>query len=211
MSGPANMNYDTLCTDVVAYTERGSDTALSTQLPRLVMLAENRIATGLRILGTREVAQSTFTAGNPIVPKPAYWRRTESFNYTDATGQRTQVLPRSIEFCRDYWPNPSTAGAPRYYADYDFDNFLVVGTPSAGFSFEILYIARLAPLSSSQGVNWLTANAPQLLLTATLLEAEIFLKNTARIQVREDAYNKALAGFQAEDATRAVDRNIVLG
>lgn len=210
MAGPANMNYDTLVSDIQSYTERTNDANLVTQIPRLIMMAENRIATDARILGTREVAQSTFSAGNAIVAKPAYWRRTESFNYTDPTNGRTQILPRTLEFCRDYWPNPATTGAPRYYADYDFDNFLIVGTPAGAYAFELVYISRLPPLSSSTETNWLTANAPQLLLSACLLEAEIWLKNTSRIALREAAYQEALAGFKSEDASRVVDRNIVL-
>lgn len=211
MSGPANMTYASLVTDIPAYTERTNDAVLTAQLPRLIMMAENRIATDARILGTVEVAQGTLTSGNPIVAKPAYWRKTQSLNYTDANGNRNQILPRSLEFCRTYWPKAAATGSPRYYADYDYDNWLIVATPSAAFAFEAVYVARLQPLSDSTSTNWLTANAPQLLLTACLLETEIFLKNLSRIGQREDAYQKALAAFQGEDATRMADRNIVIG
>jgi hypothetical protein len=210
MSGPANLNYDTLVSDIQAYTERTNDPTLVAQIPRLIMMAENRIATDAKILGTREVVQNTFTSGNPVVPKPAYWRRTESLNYTDPTNGRTQILPRTLEFCRDYWPNAAQTGSPRYYSDYDFDNFLIVATPSSALPFELVYIARLAPLSSSTETNWLTSNAPQLLLNACLLEAEVFLKNTSRIPVRQQAYQEALDAFKSEDASRVIDRNIVI-
>lgn len=218
MSGPANMNYDTLVSDVFSYTERKtSDTALSDQIPRLIMLAENRIATDANILGLKQVKTGALLANNPVVAKPAYWRRTVSFNFTDSTSSRTELLLRTYEFCRDYWPNPSIAGTSgtngtiRYYADYNFDNFLVAATPNAAYPFELIYIARLEPLSSSSEINWLTANAPQLLLAATLLEAEIFLKNTSRIQSRQDQYDSSLKSFMAEDGARAMDRNIVMG
>jgi hypothetical protein len=209
MAGPANMNYDSLVADIQAYTERTNDSSLNTQIPRLIMMAENRIATDARILGTREIGISTFTAGEPIVPKPAYWRRTESLNYTDSANGRTQILPRSLEFCRDYWPSPAATGSPRYYADYDFDNLLIVATPAAALPFELVYIARIPPLSSSNQTNWLTANAPQLLLNACLLEAAIFLKDDARMPQRQGAYDSSLEAFKTEDASRAIDRNIV--
>lgn len=208
MSGPAEMNYSTLLTDVTSYLERPEDSALQEQLPRLVMLAENRIATDLRILGTQKVVQGTFSVGASVLAKPAFWRKTVSFTVMDSDRRKRPVFPRTYEFCREY---SGADGLPRYYADYNFDNILVTPPAGAAYDFELMYIARLEPLSESSQVNWYTTNAPQLLLAATLLEAEIWLKNDSRIPGRTEAYVTARTALAGEDGSRLTDRSIVVG
>ncbi len=208
---PANMTYDSLVSDVKAYCERPNDANLAAQIPRLVMLAENRIATDLRILGLRQVAEGAFTAGNPVLPKPAYLRRTETFRYTDANGDSRVLYPRTMGFVREFWPDDSATAAPRYYTDYDFDNYLLAPTPSAAFAMELTYIARIAPLDSAMQINWYTANAPQLLLYATLEEAGLFLKNAQMTQLYAGKYKESAAAYSTEDKLRQVDNNIIVG
>jgi hypothetical protein len=204
------MTYSSLVSDVKSYAERLDDDKLSDQLPRLVMMAENRITADLRILGTQEVAAGAFDIGDPQPVKPAYWRRTVSFNYTDPTAGRVELLPRTYEYCRDYWPVTSQQGSPRFYADYDYDHFLIVATPSSAFPFEIVYIARLPPLSDDVQINWLTSHAPQVLLNATLLEMDIWLKNFRNIPARQANYDASVGAMKSEDGVRAFDRNIIL-
>lgn len=210
MPAAATLTYDTLTSDVKSYLERPSDAALAAQLPRLIMLAENRLATALKILGVQQIGQGTLTAGSPTMAKPSLWRQTVSFR-VQYQGDWKDIYLRTYEFCRQYWPNPSaTVSVPRYYADYNFDQFLLVGTPATALAFELVYIAKLEPLSSSNQANWYTANAPQLLLAAVLLESEIWLKNQTRIAARQEAYQSALDAFKAQDGGRAFDRNVVV-
>lgn len=211
MPAPANMTYDSLVTDITSYTERTNDSALTDQIPRLIMMAENRLATDLKILGVQQIGQGTFTPSDPVLAKPALWRQSVSFRYQDANGLWQPLWLRTYEFCREFWPNQGTVtGTPRYYADYNYDQFLIVGTPASALNFELTYIAKLQPLSSSYQSNWLTTNAPQLLLAAALLETEIWLKNQTRVQQRQSVYDAALAAFKAQDGGRAFDRSVVV-
>lgn len=210
MPAAANMNYDTLTSDIESYLERYNDTRLATQIPRLIMMAENRVATDMKILGFQKVVTGAFVAGNPAVVKPAYWRNTISWNYTDPDVGRVELLKRQYEYCRNYWPDSSAQARPRFYADYNFDNFLVVGTPNAALPFELVYYARLDPLSSASQINWMTANAPQLLLFACLLEAEIWLKNYTTKAARQEDYSAAMSQLKSENGKNAIDRGIVV-
>lgn len=212
MTGPANMNYTSLESDIKSYLERTSDTdKIVAQIPRLVMMAENRIATDAKILGYQKVVTGVFTPANPVQVKPAYWRSTISFNYTHPNDGKTQILPRTYEYCRNFWPSPaSTTDDVRFYSDYNFDNFFIVGTPASALPFELVYYARLDPLSEDSQVNWLTANAPQILLFACLYEATIWLKNNSDRPQRKNDYDEAMASFKLENGLRAVDRGIVV-
>lgn len=203
----ASMTYTSLVTDIESYIERTSvDAAFIAQIPRFVMLAENTVATELKILGFQDVVTGTFAINAPTLPKPAYWRDVISFNYTNASGERVELLPRSYEYCRNFWPNPTSTGSPRFYADYNFDNFLIVPTPSTALTFELLYHARIQPLDTTNSTNWLTANAPQLLLSAAMVEASTWVKNAAQLQKWQSKYDRAMASFNAEDVNRSPDR-----
>jgi hypothetical protein len=202
----ATMTYNSLLADVLAYCERANDAALVAQLSRLVSLAENRVATDLKILGDQKTVTSNFAVASGLVVKPVYWRDTISFNVTADTA-RVQLLLRTYEYCRNFWPDPALTGVPRFYADYDFEHFVVVPTPTLAYEFELLYHARKDPLSDANQTNWFTFNAPQLLFYAVMCEAQLFLKNAPALQLWDSRYAESRAGFGAEDGGRAIDRN----
>jgi hypothetical protein len=146
------------------------------------------------------------TIANPVLPKPARWRKTVSMTlYDPTTLTRQPILLRKYEYLRNYWPNPVSTGLPLYYADYDYDNWLVAPTPDSAYVFEVLYYERLEPLSSSVQTNWITRNAPNALLYGTLLQAMPYLKNDQR-QIFQQKYSEAMQALKAEDQIRLADR-----
>jgi hypothetical protein len=149
------------------------------------------------------------TIANPVLPKPARWRKTVSMTlYDPTTLTRQPILLRKYEYLRNYWPNPTSTGLPVYYADYDYDNWVVAPTPDSAYVFEVLYYERLEPLSSSVQTNWITRNAPNALLYGTLLQAMPYLKNDQR-QVFQQKYTESLQALKAEDIARVGDRQAV--
>lgn len=208
---PANMDYNSLSDDIRSYMERPDDAKLLAQIPRIVMMAENRLATDTKILGTQKVVSAILTPGNPTLVKPSFWRNTISFNVTvpgvgPDTG-RKELLLRSYEFCRNYWPDPTLTGVPRYYADYNYANFFLAPTPTLALPLELVHYVRLDPLSTSNTNNWFTDNAPQLLLQSCLVETQLWLKNLQQASYWEERYKATLSAFMGEDAKRNIDRN----
>lgn len=202
----AAMTYNSLVEDITTYAERANDTVFVAQIPRFIMMAENRIASEVRGLGLVKVASSTMEIGNPIIPKPARWRETVSFNLTTA-GERRTVYERSYEYCRFYSPSEADRDVPAYYSDYGYEHFFVVKSPLAAYPFEILYYERPEPLSSNNQTNWTTQYAPQLILFAALLEAQPFLKNDGRIAIYQSMYDRAVGAVTTEAKRRAFDRS----
>ncbi len=212
---PAAMTYNSLLNDMRAYLERGAtlatDPTVYEQLPSLINLAERRLARELKIQGTVTVMTGTFTAGTSVYAKPNRWRETVSMNCSTTAGGNTrrEIFPRSYEYCRSYWPNDTQTGTPRFYADYDYSNWLIIPTPSADLSFEVLFYEQPAYLDDTNQTNWWTEYAPNALLYAALLEAAPFLKNTEAIQTWEGFYNRAIASLNGEDMRQIVDRGII--
>lgn len=201
-----NFTYTELLTLVPQYAER-TDTAFAAQVPTFISLAENRLATEMKQQGFQSVVSGTLPLSASL-PKPSFWKETISFYYTSATGERLPLFLRPLEYVRNYWPNSSLQGAPRFYADYNATNFLLGPTPSAEFAFELVYYARLQPLSESNTSNWLTQNAPQALFAAIMVEACRYIKSP-RQGVWEEMYQSSSGGLKQENSERQADRTTV--
>ncbi len=63
-----------------------------------------------------------------------------------------------------------------------------------------------ALLDEDSQTNWLTENAPEVLLYGTLLEATPFLKNDERIPVWQNMYDRSAAMLNGEDLAKILDR-----
>jgi hypothetical protein len=209
------MTFTTLQEDVRRYLERGatlvSDPVVFEQIPRLINLAERRIARELKVQGFINVVTGTFNTGNSVYDKPDRWRDTISMNIGTGTGNNTRkaVFSRSYEYARSYWPDSTATDEPEFYADYNYSHWLIVPTPDADYPFEVLYYELPVLLDDANQTNWVTEYAPQLLLYGTLLEATPFLKNDERIAVWQGMYDRAAAMLNGEDLAKILDRAAV--
>lgn len=200
------LTYDSLTETVLQYLER-SDEATRAQIPTFITMCEFEIAQQIKTLGQLQVAESMMEAGNPVIPKPARWRKTVSFNVV-VNGSREPVLLRKYEYIKNYSPDSTTQGQPLYYSDYDYEHWFVGPTPDQDYFFEVLYYERISPLSSDNQTNWLTQNAPNAMLFGTLLQAMPFLKNDQR-QIFQQKYDQAMAMLKTEDISRIGDRQTI--
>ena len=207
MPTAAVMTYNSLVDDIESYLER-TDTATIQKIPTFIMLAEQVLATDLKFLGNMTVSQSTMVANQPVIDKPARWRKTVSMNVT-VDGERRPVFLRKYEYLREYWPDPTQTDVPLYYCDYDYTHWLVAPTPTSAYNFEVLYYERLQPLDSSNQTNWFTIYAPQALLYGSLLQAMPFLKNDDRVPMWQAQYGQVVSTLQTEDVLRLGDRQAV--
>ena len=202
------MTYDSLVDDISTYLER-TDEATLIKIPQFIMLAEQVIAADIKFLGNLVVVEGTMVIGEPVIAKPARWRKTVSMNVTVA-GERYPVLLRKYEYLREYWPQSTLKDVPKFYCDYDYTHWLVAPTPAAAYSFETLYYERVQPLDSSNQSNWFTEYAPQALLYGTLLQAMPFLKNDERMPMWQAQYQQIISALQTEDVTRVADRQAIV-
>ena len=199
------MTFNTLLEDVRRYLERGftasDDPVVYEQLPRLINMAERRIARELKVQGFLRAVTTNLQAGVSVYKKPDRWRDTVSVSVNTAP-----VFSRSLEYCRSYWPDAAATGAPEFYADYDYSHWLLVPTPDQAYQAEIIYYEQPQLLDDTNQTNWLTDYAPNLLLYGALLEATPFLKNDERIGVWQAMYDRAAQALAGEDLAKILDR-----
>lgn len=200
------MTYSSLLEDLRRYLERGftaeSDQIVYEQLPRLITLGERRISRELKIQGFIRAVTTPLQIGVATYRKPDRWRDTVSMT---VNGQ--PIFARSYEYCRSYWPDEAQTAAPQFYADYDYNHWLITPTPIAASTLEVMYYEQPRFLGEDFQTNWLTEYAPDLLLYATLLEAAPFLKKDERIQTWQQMYDRAAQALNGEDLKKIMDRS----
>ncbi len=186
-----------------AYLQR-SDALVVANIPQFIALAQIRIPRELKVLGFRQEVTSTFDGSaqsDGIVQKPSDWRKTIAFYVGTGPNNATHtaVLERDYDYIRTAYPDASQTGTPRFYGDADYNHWLVQPTPSTSFPFKVAYYGTLTQLDDTTQTNWLTENAPDLLLYASLLEAAPFLKTDERIEVWKGYYEAAKNALQLQE------------
>ena len=201
-----SMTYTSLLEDVRRYLERGftaeSDQIVYEQLPRLVTLAERRVSRDLKITGFIRAVSTPFQIGVSVYRKPDRWRDTVSMLVDNVP-----IFARDYEYCRNYWPDSAQTSKPQFYADYDYQHWLITPTPAAAQTLEILYYEQPRFLGEDFQTNWITEYIPDALLYATLLEATPFLKKDERITMWQGLYERAASAINGEDMKRIMDRS----
>lgn len=215
------MTYTSLQNDMRAYLERGSakDTVVFAQIPSLITLAEKAIATAIKVQGFLVPVTSNLVSGVSVYAKPNRWRETVSMFYGTKriptainANKFNPLFARSYDYCRTYWPDPSLLDAenpPQFYADYDYQHWLICPTPVIAAPWQINYYQLPPLLADTNQTNWLTEYVPNMLLYRALLEATPFLKNDERIPVWQNMYQEQLSTVNAQDLQKVADRESV--
>jgi len=200
------LTYNSLVTAVQNYLER-IDSQFISEIPLFIMLGERRVARDLKILGLKVFITDNLLPEQQILQKPTRWLNTSTFNIGTGTSlnTRAQVLQRSYEYCRIYWPDPTQKDQPKYFSDYDFNHWLIVPTPDQAYPYEIAYYETPQLIDDTVSTNFLTETAPDILLYATLLETASYLKDDERLQIWLKYYETAKAALTEEDMRRVYD------
>lgn len=204
------LTYSTLTTNIMNYLER-TDAATLDTIPMFILLAQDRINKECKTLGLEVYVTGIFTPSQSVIQKPAGWKNTLTFNIgsepnAPLANTRNQLLQRSYEYCRLYWPDDTQTSIPLFFADYGYNNWLITPTPDQAYPFEIAYMSFVQPIDNTNQTNWLTQYAPEVLFYACMLEAMIYLKNDERIQYWQGFYQDALGKLDIEDKMRYTDR-----
>jgi len=149
-------------------------------------------------------------AGTSVYQKPDRWRDTVSINFgVGAAQSRTPMFPRSYEYCRLYWPDEDLRSQPKFYADYNYFNWLFSPTPDVNYPFELMYYQLPALLDDVNQTNWSTDYAPSALLHGALVQGSRFLKNDERVPLWQAAYDRDVGLLESEDINKIIDRSSI--
>jgi hypothetical protein len=189
--------YTTLKTAIQDYVD-SSETTFTTNLPVFIKEAEERILKNTQLAVFRKNVTGTGTSGNTYLATPSDFLTPLSLAVLDGDSAYDFLLLKHVTFVREYIPTAATTGAPKYYAIFDDNTFILAPAPSADFTFELHYLYRPTSItSSSDGTSWIGTNAPDALLYGSLVEAATFLKlNLEELQMFEARFVAAVNGVK---------------
>jgi hypothetical protein len=201
----ATLTYTTLVQRIKDAAENdGSDFASS--VDSFIDRAELRLTRETDVLGLTNFATSFFVQGDPFVTKPVVPNRSlivRNVNFTTSTGLRTQLLLRSKDYLNDYWPQRTSVGLPRYYANFGAEQLLIAPAPASAYSIEMSYVAQPAALASATNEeNYFTQYCANALFYASMVEALYWMKNPAAATYWDQQYQRE-ATFLNNESRRA--------
>lgn len=168
--------FTTLKQAIQDFTEN-SETTFVNNLSIFIENAEERILKAVELDLFRKNVSATTTSSNKYLAVPLDYLASFSLAVTDSNGDSQFLLQKDVNFVQEYWPDPTQTAFPKYYANFDVDNFILGPTPDAAYSAELHYFYRPESLTTaSSGTTWLSENAPNSMLYGSLVEAYIFMK-----------------------------------
>jgi hypothetical protein len=193
------MNYAQLVDALQTYLET-TESSFVGNIPTFVKQAEQRIYRSVQIPELRKNVTAATTAGNQYLARPTDFLSVFSIAVVSPTGDYTYLYDKDVNFIREAYPNPTSAGLPKYYAQFDGDkigfsegNFILGPTPNAVYTVELHYYYD-PPSIVDTGTSWLGENADTALLYGSLVEAYTYLKGDGDMQqLYITRYNEAMA------------------
>lgn len=179
---PAISNLGTLTNAITDYLARDD---LTQFVPNFIQNAENKIYRKYNIRDMETALSGTVSSGTLAVPT-----RYNGLKYMYVNQSPVIPLKRvSPDFLYEKYPNRADSGNPLYVAVENGE--FIFGPYPADVSIVGVYYERYEPLRDSDS-NWYVVNAPEVLLYASLLEAEAFIMNDPRIMLWRAALDDAI-------------------
>ncbi len=173
---------------------------LTDRIPDFITLAEARLNRDVRIRPMEVRSSMETTAGQRYFNLPGGYlqMRNMQINSNPITPLE-YITPEMLD--RLY--GSDTTGKPKAYTLIG-DEIQLAPIPDSDYTVEMAFYEKFTPLgdgtSGTVTSNWLTTNAPDVLLYGALLEAEPFIKNDERIALWLNAFNSAIRKVQDADA-----------
>lgn len=196
------MNYNELVTNIRNYTEVDSNVFTESVINTFITFAENRILRDIDLDVFKKESSATLTSGNKFLTAPSDIL-THRYMMVTVSGEQVFLDYRDTSYMKEYWPEGSSTGVPKYYSVWDQNTFYLAPTPNSNYGVELGYIYRPTQLSSANQNTWISDNAPEALFYACLIQAYSYTKGPPEMmQYFENAYKQAIQGLGMEQQGR---------
>lgn len=196
------MTYDELVTNIRNYTEVGSNVFTNSVINTFITMAENQILREIDLDVFKLEVTANMTSNNKFLTAPTNIL-THRYMIVTISGNQVFLDFRDTSFMKEYWPDGTETGIPKYYSVWDQNTFYIAPTPNASFAVELGYIYRPEQLSSTNPTTWISTNAPEALLYACLMQAYSYTKGpTDMLNYFRQAYKESMQGLGMEQQGR---------
>ncbi len=182
--------YSDLNTAIASWLNRSD---LTSQIPDFIRATELDIYRRLRVRGAEKALDLALSSGTVAVPSDF-----AELKHAYLDGSPTIPLEVvSAALLYQLYPTRSSSGQPGYLA-IDGGYFVFGPFPDAAYTLKGTYYARQSALSISNETNWLTAQAPDVLLYGALYQAAGYLMDDVRQARWLELYERALQAMKTE-------------
>ena len=195
------MTYNELVDNIRAYTEIDANALPTSSINTFILMTENRILRDIDLDVFKLEAYANMTQGNKFLTAPSDIL-THRYMMIQSTSNIFLEF-RDTSFMKEYWPDGSVQGVPKYYSVWDQNTFYIAPTPNQNYYVELGYIYKPAQLSSTNQTTWVSINAPEALLYGCLVQAYSYTKGPADMMgYFDNAYKQAIQGLGIEQQGR---------
>ena len=196
------MTYTSLKTDIQTWAEN-TGTDFTNQLDTFIDNTQQKLSREIDPVGFNENVNSTMIQGDRFVNLPTAVEPM-LFNYVEiVVSSNTKYLElKTLEFIKEYWPDNSLQGEPKYFTNFDDNRIYVAPTPDQNYDIKIGYQGKINPLSNTNTTNWYTQNASDALLYGCLSEANLFTKNMEDYNIYKQKYVESVTAINNEARRR---------
>jgi hypothetical protein len=196
------MTYDELVTNIRNYTDVDANVFSNSVINTFITVAENQILREIDLDVFKLEAAGNLTSGNKFLTAPSDIL-THRYLMVKVNDNQIFLDFRDTSFMKEYWPDGTETGVPKYYSVWDQNTFYVSPTPVQSYDVELGYIYRPAQLSSANSNTWISTNAPEALLYACLIQAYSYTKGPVEMmQYFRQSYKEAVQGLGVEQQGR---------
>jgi hypothetical protein len=116
--------YTTLKQAIKDYTEN-DETTFVNNLPVFIRNTEERILKNVQLSLFQRNASGVMSDSNKFLTCPSDFLAPFSLSFTNAQGFQGFLDFKDADYIQSFNPNPATTGSPRYYGQFDVDNFII--------------------------------------------------------------------------------------
>lgn len=197
------MTYDELVTNIRNYTEVDANVFTNAVINTFILMTENRILRDIDLDVFKLEVTGNLTANNKFLTAPTDILTHRYMMLTSAGGDQIFLEFRDTSFMKEYWPDGTQTGVPKYYSVWDQNTFYIAPTPASSYAVELGYIYKPTQLSSTNPTTWVSINAPEALLYGCLIQAYSYTKGPeGMISYFNNAYKEAIQGLGIEQQGR---------
>ena len=181
--------YTEIQTDVISWLNRSGFTALTDEVETLIALAQRRVwrTSDLNAMLT----EVSFLMSAPTIP--ADYLRTKSMTFLKGSAVMEvngAPLKKVLQ--------AGTLDTPRLYAPVGTE-FKFGPTTDADYTIDLIYYAALPVVSTTVATNWLSDNAPEIILFGAVMEACLWLKDDQRAAIWEGRFGQTLGDLMGSE------------
>jgi|TARA_R110002012_G_scaffold63579_1_gene167244 hypothetical protein len=167
---------------------------LTNVIPDFITLAEAQFNRSIR--HRKMVERATATLNSRYSATPGDWLQTVQLHLqTDPIQPLEYVTEEGIN---EHRSQSSASGRPKYFTMVGTE-YEVYPAPDDSYVAEVVYYAKVTPLSDSNTSNWLLDLSPDIYLYGALIQSAPYLKDDERLAVWASIYQKLIEDMNVSD------------